>query len=271
MYRNLQQLPQVGRRLGKTKVNAVTRSGMPVGLSGNLTQRLHKSFYVGLYQGVGYVQPTFIHHPTSPVQDPDFIKASSSVPFLSGVTVRQVSLLPEESISYIFTSEKGLITEPSSEGRMLVLTNQRIITFGQKDGVRETVLVPLEGVKAVSVKVGKRSRGTLFQGGMMIVAAVFFYVLLAYWLTGRIDGPTVPIIRMDLVAFSVFLAILIGVALLAQIYFAKPDGEVIFQGEGIKLTFPFRGKVAEGEMNVLINAAFVARHAVTGGNESSVD
>ena len=271
MYRNLQQLPQVGRRLGKTKVNVVTRSGMPVGLFGNLTQRLHKSFYVGLYQGVGYVQPTFIHHPTSPVQDPDFIKASSSVPFLSGVTVRQVSMLPEESISYIFTSEKGLITEPSSEGRMLVLTNQRIITFGQKDGVRETVLVPLEGVKAVSVKVGKRSRGTLFQGGMMIVAAVFFYVLLAYWLTGRIHGPAVPIIRMDLVAFVVFLAILTGVALLAQIYFVKPDGEVTIQGECIKFTFPFRGVPAEDEMYILVNAAFAARQAVTGGADLSVD
>ena len=89
---------------------------------------------------------------------------------------------------------------------MLVLTNQRIMTFGKNSGVRETVLVPLEQVKAVSVNAGQRSKGTMFQGGTMIVAAVFFYVLLAYWLTGRIDGPTVPIIRIDLVAFSVFLA-----------------------------------------------------------------
>jgi len=68
---------------------------------------------------------------------------------------------------------------------MLVLTNQRIMAFGQRDGLRETVLMPLEEVKAVAVVAGRRSKGTLFQGGLMVVAAVFFYVLLAYWLTGR--------------------------------------------------------------------------------------
>lgn len=157
------------------------------------------------------------------------------------------------------------------QGRMLVLTNRRVITFGQKDGVRETVLVPLEEVKAVAVSAGHRSKGTLFQGGIMIVAAVFFYVLLAYWLTGRIDGPTVPIIRMDLVAFVVFLAILTGVAMLAQMYFAKPDGEVTFQGDGVKFTFPFRGEPAEDDIYILINAAFAARQTVTGGARLLVD
>ena len=111
----------------------------------------------------------------------------------------------------------------------------------------------------------------MFQGGTMIVAAVFFYVLLAYWLTGRIDGPTVPIIRMDMVAFVVFLVILTGVALLAQIYFAKPDGEVTFQGDGVKFTFPFRREADEDEMHILVNAAFAARQTVTEGAELSVD
>jgi len=124
--------------------------------------------------------------------------------------------------------------------------------------------MPVEEVKAVSVNVGHRSKAALFQAGLMVVAAVFFYVLLAYWLTGRIDGPTVPIIRMDLVAFVVFLAVLTGVAMLAQIYFAKPDGEVTFQGDGVKLTFPFRGETAEGDMYQLVNTAFAARQAVVG-------
>jgi len=96
----------------------------------------------------------------------------------------------------------------------------------------------------------------------MVVAAVFFYVLLAYWLTGRIDGPTVPIIRMDLVAFVVFLAVLTGVAMLAQIYFAKPDGEVTFQGDGVKLTFPFRGETAEADIYQLVNTVFASRQTV---------
>ena len=96
----------------------------------------------------------------------------------------------------------------------------------------------------------------------MIVAAVVFYVLIAYWLTGRIDGPTVPIIRMDLVAFFVFLAVLSGVGLMAQMYFGKPDGEAAFQGDGVKVTFPFSGESAEKDIFKLVNAAFAARQVM---------
>ena len=84
-------------------------------------------------------------------------------------------MLSGESISYIFSPEEGLITEPQPEGQMLVLTNQRIMTFGKNNGVRETVLVPLEQVKAVSVNTGQRSKSTMFQGGTMIVAACLLY------------------------------------------------------------------------------------------------
>ena len=122
--------------------------------------------------------------------------------------------------------------------------------------------MPVEEVKTVAVNVGARSKGTLLQGGLMVVAAVVFYVLIAYWLTGRIDGPTVPIIRMDLVAFIVFLAVLSGVGMMAQMYFGKPDGEAIFQGDGVKVTFPFRGESAEEDMFKLVNAAFSARRTM---------
>ena len=123
-------------------------------------------------------------------------------------------------------------------------------------------MMPVEEVKTVAVNVGARSKGTLLQGGLMVVAAVVFYVLIAYWLTGRIDGPTVPIIRMDLVAFIVFLAVLSGVGMMAQMYFGKPDGEAIFQGDGVKVTFPFRGESAEEDMFKLVNAAFSARRTM---------
>ena len=168
-------------------------------------------------------------------------------------------MLPGESISHTFSSEKGLISEPLSEGRMLLLTNRRVILFGRKFGIRETVLVPLEEIKVVTVSAGHRSKGALFQGSMMILAAVLFYVMLAYWLTGRIDAPQIPFLRMDLVAFVAFLAVLIGIGVLAQMYFAKPDGDVMFQGDGVKFTFSFSGETSEDQMYAMINAAFAAR------------
>ena len=230
----------------------------------DLSQSLQRGLFVGLHQGPAPTRNSLKHTETALIGVPSDASAPQAGFPTSGASVRQISLLPGESISHTFSPENGLIPEPVDQGRMLVLTDRRVMTFGQKDGIRETVLMPLEEVKAVQVNAGHRSKGTLFQGGLMIIAAVVFYVLLAYWLTGRIDGPTVPVIRMDLVAFVVFLAILTGVTLLAQMYFAKPGGAVTFQGDGVKFTFPFRGETAEGEIYVLVNAAFAARQTIVG-------
>lgn len=266
MYGDPQQLPPVGRRLKKPEARTTTRVGTPSTISQNLAQGLQKSLYAGLYQGMAAAPLTNAARPVvAPSHTPSLVQAS-----LSGKTVRHVGLLSGESIRYAYNPDGGLVPEPPEQGKMLVLTNLRVMAFGQSEGVRETVLIPVEEVKAVSVIAGQRSKGTLFQGGLMVVAAVFFYVLLAYWLTGRIDGPIVPVIRMDLVTFVVFLAILIGIAMMAQIYFAKPDGEVTFQGDGIKVSFQFRGDSAEKEIYVLVNAAFAARQTVVGNAEVSL-
>ena len=147
---------------------------------------------------------------------------------------------------------------------MLVLTNQRVIAFGNKKGMRETVLMPVDEVKAVAVSAAIRSKLMVFQGALIVLAGIVIYVVLAYWLTGRIDGPTIPGIRMDLVAFLVFLAVLTSVGLMSQFYFSKPDGEVTFQGDGVKLSFPFRGEAAEDDIYQVVNAAFAARSSVIG-------
>ena len=57
---------------------------------------------------------------------------------------------------------------------------------------------------------------------------------------------------------------LTGVAVLAQMYFTRPDGEVVFQGDGVKCTFSFNGEKSEAEMYVLVNAAFSARQQIMG-------
>ena len=69
---------------------------------------------------------------------------------------------------------------------------------------------------------------------------------------------------MDLVAFLVFLAILSGVGMIAQFYFSKPNGEVTFQGDGVKFTFPFRGETAEDQIYQVVNATFAARQSIMG-------
>jgi hypothetical protein len=102
----------------------------------------------------------------------------------------------------------------------------------------------------------------MLQGALIMVGAVTFYVLISYWLTGKIDGPTVPIIRMDLVALIVFLAVLFGVGMTAQIYFGKPDDEVTFQGDGVSLTFRFNGESSKEDVFEVVNTAFAARQTM---------
>ena len=49
---------------------------------------------------------------------------------------------------------------------------------------------------------------------------------------------------------------------MAQMYFGKPYGEATFQGDGVKITFPFKGDSPEEDMFKLVNAAFAARQSM---------
>ena len=267
MYVNQAKTPPVRRPKQRTKDQAVTRTGTPVALSQGLHQGLQQGLYKGLFQGF----QTRDHDATvAPKMAPGTPKtADVSLPspaetLSHGTKIRKVDLLSGETVTHTFCPEEGLIPQPRDQGRMLVLTNQRVIAFGNRDGVRETVLMPVDEVKAVAVIAGLRSKLMLFQGGLIMMAGVVTYVLVAYWLTGRIDGPTIPVIRMDLVAFLVFLAILSSVGIMSQFYFSKPDGEVAFQGDGVKLAFPFRGETAEDDIYQVVNATFAARKSMMG-------
>ncbi len=264
MYGKVTEIPSAGRRPKHHQSQVAFSLASATALTHSLTQGLKQGLYNELFQG--YSAPSLVTHPLTTTR-PSTIADSGETQTVptpvattpAGPPIRQVLLMAGESVSAIFSSEKGLLPEPTNDGRLMVLTNQRLMAFGQHEGMKETVLMPVEEVKAVAISAGARSKGTLIQGVLMVGAAVILYILLAYWLTGRIDGPTVPIMRMDLVAFIVFLAVLSGVGLLAQIYFSKPDGEVTFQGDGVKVTFPFKGETAKSDVFKVVDAAFVAR------------
>ena len=273
MYGNTIKIPSAGRRPKRHQSQVTFSLAGTTALTHSLTRGLRQGLYNQLFQG--YAAPNLpTTTTTSPRTLPSFTADSSAAmatptsattpvaTLPAGPPIRQVSLMAGELVSAIFIPEEGLVSKPPDDGRLMVLTNQRLMAFGQHEGMKETALMPVEEVKAVAISFGARSKGTIIQGALMVGAAVILYVLLAYWLTGRIDGPTVPIIRMDLVAFIVFLAVLSGVGLLAQIYFSKPDGEVNFQGDGVKITFPFKGESAEADVFKVVNSVMSARQAM---------
>ena len=237
------------------------------GLTKNLTQNLQRDLYSGLFDG--FVNTSHVTPLPSTTAERSLSSDTVAAPtYATDATVsvepyvRNVALLPGESTSLHFTPDEGLVLAPLEIDRLLVLTNQRLIAFEQNEGMSETVIIPVEEVKSVEVKRGSRSKGTMLQGALIMVGAVTFYVLTSYWLTGKIDGPTVPIIRMDLVALIVFLAVLFGVGMMAQIYFGKPDDEVTFQGDGVRLTFRFRGESSKKDVFDVVNTAFAARQTM---------
>ena len=173
--------------------------------------------------------------------------------------IRGVALLAGETPVHVLSVADGLISEPPSTGQVLVVTNERVIAFCQAQGKQETYLVPLNEVKHVVVKAGSRSVSMLLQGSLMVVAGIFIYLVLGYWLANQIEGPTIPVIHMDVAPFIALIVVLAGLTIIAQVYFTKPDGTVTVQGDGLQFTFQFQGDTAQREIFDVVNTAFETR------------
>ena len=176
--------------------------------------------------------------------------------------IRGVALLAGETPVHVLSVADGLISEPPSTGQVLVVTNERVIAFCQAQGKQETYLVPLNEVKHVVVKAGSRSVSMLLQGSLMVVAGIFIYLVLGYWLANQIEGPTIPVLHMDVAPFIALFVVLAGLKMIAQVYFTKPDGTVTVQGDGLQFTFQFQGDTAQREIFDVVNTTLISSPAL---------
>ncbi|MCH7620438.1 MAG: hypothetical protein IH870_00905 [Chloroflexi bacterium] len=180
--------------------------------------------------------------------------------------IRGVPLLPQEWVNHSFTPTDGISPEPSATGRLLVTTNQRIISFSQGQKGDETVLVPVEELNGVVVRPESRSSGSLLQGLMLLVAGALIYLVSGYWLADRLEGPNIPIINLDVWALVILAALIWGGWLIGRHYFAKELGQVTFQGGNWAFSFPYTGDKPTAEVHQVIRAAFVSRTALVSRN-----
>ena len=178
--------------------------------------------------------------------------------------IREVALLSGERIIQVFCPDRGLTQEPPVQGKVLIATNQRILAFSRDDDRNETHLVPLEELKGMTLKTGDRSYGSLFQGLLLILGGIFLYLVLAYWLTGKFTGPSVPVLNMDTGPLLVLIVVIIGLVLIGRYYFAREDGSVIFQGSSWVFAFPYRSERAKQDIYQVVNSVFAARQARNG-------
>ena len=178
---------------------------------------------------------------------------------VAGSKIREVALLAGETPVHVFSAAHGLTSEPPPTGQLLIVTNERVIAFCQAEGKQETYVVPMHELKHVVVKAGSRSASMLLQGSLMVVAGIFIYLVLGYWLTKQIEGPTIPVLHIDVAPFIALIIVLAGLTMIAQVYFTKPDGTVTVQGDGLQFTFQFQGDTAQREIFDVVNTAFATR------------
>ena len=125
--------------------------------------------------------------------------------------VRSIALLPGETIDHIFSPESGLTQHPSDNGQLLITTNHRVLAFCRIEGRNETYMATISGLQGVTVKARTRSTASIAQGSLLGLAGILLYLAVAYWITGRVEGPSISIINMDVVPF---LALIIDLAVL---------------------------------------------------------
>ena len=174
--------------------------------------------------------------------------------------IRGVPLLPQERVNHSFTPADGISQEPSATGRLLVTTNQRILSFAQGQKGDETVLVPVDELNGVVMRPDSRSSGSLLQGLTLLVAGGLIYLVSGYWLADRLEGPNIPLINLDVWALVVLAALIWGGWLIGRHYFTKEPGQVTFQGGNWAFSFPYSGEKPSAEVHQVIRTVFVSRN-----------
>ena len=173
--------------------------------------------------------------------------------------IRNVQLLVDEKIAASFSSTKGIVPEPTSYGTLLVITSERLLSFTESNNQREALIVPLEDLDGVTVKHGYRKNWSLLQGILMIIAGLFLYLALSYWVTGQWNGPSVPIINIDLGPLVVLVVIALTLWLGSKFYFGRQRGNLMLQGGSWVVSIPATGPNSESQMYELTNLIFSER------------
>ncbi|MBM3942815.1 MAG: hypothetical protein FJ316_07830 [SAR202 cluster bacterium] len=177
--------------------------------------------------------------------------------------VRGLALLPGEQIVHVFSPHEGLIRDViPAAGRLLVATNQRLLSLAQDHLPKEVAMVPLDAVQGVIVKTGGKKRtGAWFQGIMLAIGGIVLYLLVGYWLAGRFQGPSIPVINVDLLPLVLLILIAAGVWFIGRYYFSGGSESIAtFQAGQWVLSFPCRGEKAEQEIFQVVHGVMANRN-----------
>ena len=173
--------------------------------------------------------------------------------------VRGIRLLPDERVARVFSLEEGLLDEPTGSGELLIATNQRILFFRDEGSSREATLLPVEELKGIVVNTAERGTLSPIRGILTLLGALAFYLLVAYWLAGQVDGPSLPGLNMDFVPFILLAAVLVGGWLYWRHSVRRAGGKVTLQGSNWNLSFTVLGSDRIPDINDVAECLFHCR------------
>ena len=182
--------------------------------------------------------------------------------------IRELPLLDGENLEERFAPYDGLIDNTAHKGPLLVITNQRIVSFLKGNGRQETYVAALEELKGVSVKAASRGMKNLVQGFTFIL-----FGILAYFIIGYITDSVWSEVS---IASALGAAIIfVGLLYIAKHFFWEQEGTIVFQGSTWErsdkagstkaytweLTFPYKSNKASVDVYDLVNRFFeIKRH-----------
>ena len=173
--------------------------------------------------------------------------------------VRGVALLPQERVARVFSLEEGLLDEPTGSGQLLLATTQRILFFRDDGRTREATLLPVEELKGIVVDSAQRGTLSPIRGILTLLAALAFYILVAYWMAGQFDGPGIPGLNMDFVPFVLLAAVLVAGWLYWRHNVRRAGGKVTLQGSNWNLSFSVIGAERIPDIDNVVECLFRCR------------
>jgi len=165
-------------------------------------------------------------------------------PPLPAKHVRWLPLAEGEIALQHFSAERGVVNSIPTSGDVLVFTNRRIISFVESGDRKEVSVAPLDEVTGVSIKYAVRTPRDLYQGPILIILAIFVFVV-SY------------ILHQEMLAYVIAggLAVIGGLLTLRNLLWEE-EGEIQFQGPGVKVSCTFRGRRAGADVRLMVNRFF---------------
>lgn len=140
--------------------------------------------------------------------------------------IRGIELAPGERVCGMLDAGLGLVVEPATASRALIVTDRRFISVAVAPQTRTTEMAPRRSIRHVSIREESRRNPSIWQWAMVVFGGAIIYLALAYWVVDRLPGPIVPVINMHVAAIVLLLLVLAaGWGILRAI--SRPGGRSI--------------------------------------------